>query len=1058
MTRAIESWTPTIQLLNTAAEQENLNITFHLEPYSDLALLTAISDNKIDLFLSDPSTFVTAEVEERARALLSLAYMWGPQSFDETGALIFARADSGLRDMSDLDGTSVIAAAPHELMGWQLAMQELRKFRMEAESTFSEMVFAGSNEREVVYAVSTGLTDVGIIRAGVLERLEKEGILDMDDFRPISPRQFADFPFWVSTPVFPAWVLGAMPNVDEDVLTLVINTLLGVPATSPEAITSGDTVWQAPQNYQAIHDLLISLRVRPYDQYLRVATVRVFRAYKWPIIGILLLIIGSIALFVRETRRVARIAEYRKAVLRSEVRSKEFYRNAIEEHTVFCMLTKNGQISHVNDHFRKVVGNSKAELVGSQFDDFLGGTDQETLAGEIKMAMEAGKTWQGPLQLAGGEERKAWVQCTFVPVTSMSNELSEIAIVASDVTKTRAGASEKRFNNTLELIQDQVLVLDPKQLEIMYANAASESTWTLEDGLKGRTAKDILSPEQLNEFKLRSDAIIEGPQRRVTWECDGDNGVTYEVSLEYAQPEQDEPRLIAIYRDVSERKEIEKAKNEFIATVSHELRTPLTSMKGALGLAMSGAVGEMPEKMSNVVELASTNCDRLVMLINDILDLEKIEAGKMDFKMQPFDLDELVTSSLESNQFYADKFGVTLRRMPSEHEGEFLTYGDKTRLGQVMDNLMSNAAKFSPKGSEILVSLKQVEGRHRITIRDFGSGIPAAAQPTIFDKFTQADSSDTRSKGGTGLGLSIVKLIVEAHKGVISFVSEENIGTEFFVDLPMVEGENVIPIPALAADDLSTREFTQLLQDADVVETCAPGEAALSRLVEKAQRNDEPVDFELSRVSALPVARGRGVVGQSSIMNWMSADGRALLSDLLQREALDNCEVSIVEVTSASPTESTRAMAASQLMTDWFEGCDDLLIFDEPEEADAAEDTDGDAEPAKAKPAGIAEIAISNDDDVKNWLTDKGSQVVEDRFQGVSLIQHTEADVISFFDTVNGASVMVTYPLSSGRLPKGWPIVMIVEKEQEIQAERGVVSRFSGGEGGGRGRARRRSG
>ena len=142
----------------------------------------------------------------------------------------------------------------------------------------------------------------------------------------------------------------------------------------------------------------------------------------------------------------------------------------------------------------------------------------------------------------------------------MSNELSEIAIVASDVTKTRAGASEKRFNNTLELIQDQVLVLDPKQLEIMYANAASESTWTLEDGLKGRTAKDILSPEQLNEFKLRSDAIIEGPQRRVTWECDGDNGVTYEVSLEYAQPEQDEPRLIAIYRDVSERKEIEKSK------------------------------------------------------------------------------------------------------------------------------------------------------------------------------------------------------------------------------------------------------------------------------------------------------------------------------------------------------------------------------------------------------------------------------------------------------------------------------------------------------------------
>ena len=200
-------------------------------------------------------------------------------------------------------------------------------------------------------------------------------------------------------------------------------------------------------------------------------------------------------------------------------------------------------------------------------------------------------------------------------------------------------------------------------------------------------------------LKMRAEATIAGPQRRVTWEVEGKFDVTYEISLEYAQPEQDEPRLIVIYRDISERKAVEKAKNEFIATVSHELRTPLTSMKGALGLAVSGAVGEVPEKMTGVINMAASNCDRLVTLINDILDLEKISSGKMDYKMQAFDLNTVVSDALEANKFYAEKFDVTLRRIGDAKENEFRTYGDATRLTQVMDNLMSNAAKFSHKGS-----------------------------------------------------------------------------------------------------------------------------------------------------------------------------------------------------------------------------------------------------------------------------------------------------------------------------------------------------------------------
>lgn len=173
----------------------------------------------------------------------------------------------------------------------------------------------------------------------------------------------------------------------------------------------------------------------------------------------------------------------------------------------------------------------------------------------------------------------------------MPPSLTEIAIVASDVTQTRSGVSEKRFNNALELIQDQVIVLRPGSYEMMYVNTSAEQlliTERMGGDWRGKKSSDFITADDFAALKMRAEATIAGPKRRVTWEVTGKYDVTYEISLEYVQPDQDEPRLVIIYRDISERKAVEKAKNEFIATVSHELRTPLTSMKGALGLATSG--------------------------------------------------------------------------------------------------------------------------------------------------------------------------------------------------------------------------------------------------------------------------------------------------------------------------------------------------------------------------------------------------------------------------------------------------------------------------------------
>jgi signal transduction histidine kinase len=228
---------------------------------------------------------------------------------------------------------------------------------------------------------------------------------------------------------------------------------------------------------------------------------------------------------------------------------------------------------------------------------------------------------------------------------------------------------------------------------------------------------------------------------------------------------------------------VDHLKSEFVSTVSHELRTPLTSIRGAVGLALGSASNELPEKVTELLVMANRNIDRLTLLVNDILDLEKIESGRLAFKFEPLDLVELTRNALESNAGYAHQHQVRLRLVGSPTRAG--VKGDESRLLQVFANLLSNAIKYSPAGGEVEVSIQQRGDRFRVEVQDHGTGIPEAFRARIFQRFAQADSSDTREKGGTGLGLNISKVIVERHEGVIGYESQQGVGTEFYFELPV---------------------------------------------------------------------------------------------------------------------------------------------------------------------------------------------------------------------------------------------------------------------------------
>jgi PAS domain S-box-containing protein len=273
---------------------------------------------------------------------------------------------------------------------------------------------------------------------------------------------------------------------------------------------------------------------------------------------------------------------------------------------------------------------------------------------------------------------------------------------------------------------------------------------------------------------------------------------------------------VAVVRDVSERKQIEKMKSEFVSTVSHELRTPLTSIAGSLGLIAGGAAGALPDRAARLVDIALANSRRLVRLINDILDIEKIESGKMPFEPKELMLADFLEQALAANQGFADEHGVAIQLAPVPNDAA--VFADPDRLMQVLNNLLSNAAKFSPAGENVLVSVKALDRRWRIDVADKGGGIPEAFRKRVFEKFAQADSSDTRAKGGTGLGLSIVREIMTRLGGDVSFDTDEGVGTVFHVDVPAARRDEA---PANPVEDASLPAILHLDDDADVLQVVA---------------------------------------------------------------------------------------------------------------------------------------------------------------------------------------------------------------------------------------------
>jgi len=453
---------------------------------------------------------------------------------------------------------------------------------------------------------------------------------------------------------------------------------------------------------------------------------------------------------------------------------------ALNEHTIVTMSHPDGRVAAVNQNFIDILGYSADEIVG-ELPETIYWTPGDVDAAEVRDIIASGKTWKGTQRLRTKDAKCITVETTILPRFDDAGTFENSIAIRTDVTRAKAQGAEEGRNAVIEALPDEVYLYDPETFELSYANENARRRFRRSrDALQGVSLLSFLNDDEQRRFKRHIAPVVSGETQRARLEVDHASGPVEIVTHLDGGP--NGPKmLVSVVRDISDRKDAEAKQLNSIATVSHELRTPLTSIKGALRLLESGVTGDLPPDVARMITVARRNSDRLLAIVNDILVLEKLTSGEIALQKKRMDLRVLLREATEANAAFAADCNVDFV-LDAREEPAFVD-GDPDRLMQVMSNLMSNAAKFSPEGCSVTLAIEDRDDMWRVSVKDRGPGIPETARKTLFDNFTQVAGTSSKRDEGTGLGLAICREIITRHGGLIAFESEVDVGSTFYFEL-----------------------------------------------------------------------------------------------------------------------------------------------------------------------------------------------------------------------------------------------------------------------------------
>lgn len=501
--------------------------------------------------------------------------------------------------------------------------------------------------------------------------------------------------------------------------------------------------------------------------------------------------LDDLAALVESELRASELSQAVEAQTRSEKRLRAIMRSVGD---VVLVFNGDGVIQATNPAAERVFGTGADGLIGRNVFSLVAEEDRSQALD--KMAVRRGGVVQ-EVRLSVSTLRDDGSRFPLEVVVNDLEGEEDLTFIATgrDMTPQHTAAAavasaQRQLRTILDSVAEGVLGVDTAGRATFVNPAAERLFGYSSDALLGQRIHEIVHGRHADGRPYPGEACptcltltsgqVSLESNEVFWRSDGTS-----FPAEYRSAPIIEDGVITgavvTFSDITERREVERLKDEFVSVVSHELRTPLTSIRGSLGLLVSGALGELPERGAQMLDIAVSNTDRLVRLVNDVLDLERIASGRAVMDIRDTPAPAILQSAVEAIRGAAERSPVALSLECADVD----VRADSDRIVQVLVNLLGNAIKFSSEGDTVWLRGAEDDGCFHIQVTDQGRGIPPEALDRIFDRFEQVDASDSRQKGGTGLGLAIARSIVELHGGSIWAESQPGVGTTFHVQLQL---------------------------------------------------------------------------------------------------------------------------------------------------------------------------------------------------------------------------------------------------------------------------------